>query len=66
MFAPRNSREPSCGSRVRRTSRHLRGKFPKRFTVWLKTDGGEGLGKSGPPAQVQPSVPPAEATCDVN
>lgn len=38
MFTPRNSKEPSWGSRVRRTSRHLRGKFPRRFTVWLGTD----------------------------
>lgn len=58
-FTPRTSRDPSCGSRVRRTSRHWRGKFPKRFTVWLGTDGGRGPAKSSPLAQAQPFVYPA-------
>lgn len=35
MFVPKNSRESGFSSRERRTSRHLSGKFPRRFTVWL-------------------------------
>lgn len=57
MFAPRNSREPLCGSRVRRTSRHLRGKFPRRFTVWLRTDQEEGLIGPTPQHKYKPCCP---------